>query len=59
MQSNEGNQKTDWYVATSIIPSWPATAGGGFLQVPSSPLVIGFILDKQGTFNLSVVKLGN
>ena len=30
MQSNE---KTDWNTATSIIPSWPATAGGGFLQV--------------------------
>ena len=35
MQCNEGNQKTDRYVA-----SWPATAGSGFLQVPRSPLVI-------------------
>jgi len=40
MHSSEGKQKTDRYAATSIIPSWPATAGGGFLQLPRSPLVI-------------------
>jgi len=40
MQSSEGNQTTDRYAATSIMPSWSATAGGGFLQVPRSPLVI-------------------
>jgi len=58
MQNNEGKQRTDWYTATRIIPSYSAIAGGRFLQVPRSPPVIRFI-PGQGTFNLSVVKLGN
>jgi len=40
---HEGNQKTDQYAATSIIPSWPATTGGGFLQISRSPHVIRFL----------------